>query len=193
MKKILFIALVSIQLMNAQDTATSQSEISGRKNEVRTDLLSLIGSSKLNISYERFLNEDWSFGLSFGYSQSKEIDNDFDRGYRNTLPKYEAIPYVRYKLSKSAHQFYFAEVFLSANGGDFKEIVRLTDAEGNGYYATEKTEYTDFGAGAGLGYKAYIKQKFPIELMVGFGSNLFNTKKSPDVIARVGLSIGYRF
>jgi hypothetical protein len=194
MKKLLFIILISVQLAHAQKATDSMKiDIMNRRNEVRVDLLSLIGQSKLNLSYERFLNRDFSVGMSFGYSSNNKIDEDFDRGYRNTAPKYEVVPYVRYNLSKSLLHFYFAEIFVSANGGDFKEIVRLTDQSGNGYYITEKSKYSDFGIGGGLGYKTYIKQKFPIEVMVGFGSNLFNRDKSPDTLSRVGLSLGYRF
>lgn len=193
MKKILFIALVFTQMSNAQDTTSTAAEIATRKNEIRVDVLSLIASSKLNLSLERFLNDDFSVGVAFGYIKNDKSSEDFDKGYRNFLPEYEINPYVRYNLSKSLVNFYFAEVFLSANGGQFKEIVRLNDADGNGYYITEKSTYSDFGIGAGIGYKTYIRQKVPLEIMVGFGTNLFNKEKSPDSLSRVGLSIGYRF
>jgi hypothetical protein len=47
--------------------------------------------------------------------------------------------------------------------------------------------------GAAVGYKYYIKDQFGIELLVGFGSNLFNKEKSPDILSRVGFSTSYRF
>ncbi len=194
MKKLLFIALLCTQLTHAQEVRDSlRTEILNRKNELRVDVLSLILSSKINLSYERFLDKDFSVGVAFGYIRHDEANDDFDRGYRNYLPVYEINPYVRYNLSKSLIHFYFAEVFLSANGGDFKEIVRLNDEAGNAYYTTEKSTYTDFGIGAGVGYKIYIKEKVPLEIMVGFGTNLFNKEKSPDVLNRVGISVGYRF
>jgi len=99
---------------------------------------------------------------------------------------------VRYNLSKSLSSFYFAEVFISVNGGDFKKIERRNNGV-NDYFVTEKSAYSDFGIGAGLGYKLYIKDQFGIEFMVGFGTNLFDKDKSPDTISRVGLSLGYRF
>ena len=193
MKKFVFIALLATQLMNAENVRDSINvDIMNRKNEVRVDLLSLIATSKLNISYERFLGSKFSVGVALGYSKSAQINVDFDRGYRNSLPEYEVNPFVRYKLSRAQLHFYFAEVFVSANGGQFKEIVRETTGTA-AYYNIEKSAYSDFGIGAGVGYKAYIKQKFPIEVMVGFGTNLFNKEKSPDVLSRVGVSFGYRF
>lgn len=192
MKKFLFLAVFFVQFAGAQETADNEKMLDGR-NEVRVDLLSLALKTQFNLTYERFLDEDWSVGVYGGYADSNKLSDDFDSGYRNNLPKYEINPFVRYNLSKGQKSFYFAEVFVSANGGDFKETVRKINGEGNAYYVNEKSTYSDFGAGAGLGYKLYIKEKFALELNVGFGANLFNTDKSPDMLSRVGLSFGYRF
>jgi hypothetical protein len=192
MKRLLFIALCSIQFANAQDSLTS-GDIMNRKNEIRTDLLSLALQTKFNLSYERFLNKDYSVGVFTGFASSNKIDEDFDSGYRNNSPKYEVNPFVRYNLSKSQTSFYFAEVFVSVNGGDLIGTVRGIDDECNADYINEKSEYSDVGIGAGLGYKLYLQEKFAVELEVGFGSNLFNRDKSPDTLSRVGLSFGYRF
>ncbi len=175
-------------------TFFAQEEISiNGNNEFRVDVLSVVAFSKLNISYERFVNQDFSVGVTFGYADSKKVNDDFDSGYRSTLPKYEVVPFVRYNLSKGQTRFYFAEVFASANAGDFRDTNRLVDAQGNGYYAIQKDDYFDIAIGAGLGYKMYFSEKIAAELLVGFGTNLIDRAKSPDVISRVGLSVGYRF
>lgn len=191
MKKLLLLTLFCANALFAQETDTSA--LSGRRNEVRVDVLSIVAASKFNVSYERFLGERFSVGLALGYSDNKKINDDFDNGYRNTVPKYEVLPYMRYKLSESVLRYYFAEVFLSANGGDFKEIVRRVNDAGSGYYQVEKSTYSDFGVGAGAGYKMYFKEKIAVELLVGIGTNLVDRDKSPDTISRVGLSVGYRF
>ena len=195
MKKLFFLALLMPAFLWAQDETTSgdSSDITGRHNEVRTDLVAIVYYSRLNLSYERFIDEKWSAGLSAGLANSTEIDNDFERGYRNNRPRYDVTPFVRYKLSKGTTSFYFAEVFLSANSGDYKEIVRIVDTDGTAYYANEKSDFFDLGAGGGLGYKFYFKDQFAIELLVSVGANLLDTEKSPDVLSRTGLSIGYRF
>ena len=189
MKKLVLILLLCSQFVNAQDSLSSALAI--RKNEVRVDLLSLIALSKINLTYEHFFN-DFSVGVTGTYSNSDKVNEEFDSGNRNTIPKYEVIPFVRYKLSKSQASFYFAEVFVDANGGDFRETVRLVDGE-NAYYTIQKTDYFDVAIGAGAGYKLYIKERFGIEFLVGFGANLIDREKSPDIISRVGLSFGYRF
>jgi len=190
MKKIIFLLLFSPMVILAQE---SQSNLDAKKNEVRLDVLSVITSGKFGLSYERFLGKDFSVGVNANFSNSSKTKSDFNESSRNNLPKYEINPYVRYALSKSKTRYYFAEVFASSNGGDYKEIVRLTDGAGNDYYTTQVTKYTDFGLGGGLGYKMYIKEAWVIEFLAGFGSNLSNREKSPDVISRVGLNLGYRF
>jgi len=192
MKKLALILFLSFQFTNAQEAGT-KSVLATKRNEFRVDLLSLAVSSKMNLTYERFLNSSFSLGLSGSYTNSTKVNEDFDQGNRNNSPKYEVTPFVRYNLSKGASSFYFAEIFVAANGGDFRETVLLTDENNNGYYTIQKTKYSDVAVGAGVGYKFYIKDRFGLELLVGFGSNLFNKEKSPDILSRVGLGFSYRF
>ncbi|MBS7786825.1 DUF3575 domain-containing protein [Flavobacterium sp. CYK-55] len=187
MKKYIFFFLL------AAPSLLAQADLEKKHNEFRVELVTAIVSSKANLTYERFLSRRFSTGLTLSYANSKKVNDDFDEGNRNTIPKYEVVPFARYNLSNGQRSFYFAEVFLSANGGDFRETVLKTDALGNDYYVIEKSKYSDVAAGAGVGYKYYIKDKVGIEFLVGFGSNMFNKDKSPDIISRVGLSFGYRF
>ncbi|MGL2964413.1 DUF3575 domain-containing protein [Flavobacterium sp. RSB2_4_14] len=189
MKKLFCLLLLASLATQAQENSI----ISNKKTELRVDVLSAIVYTKLSVSYERFFDNDYSIGINVNYSDSDKLNEDFDNGYRNNVPKYEFNPYVRYALSKSKTRYYFAEIFGSYNGGDYKEIVRLIDENGDAYYATEKSQYTDFGLGGSLGYKMYFHDSFALEVLVGFGSNLFNREKSPDVISRVGINLGYRF
>ncbi len=189
MKKMLCLFLLLSLGLQAQES----SPLDNKKNEFRVDVLSAVVWQKASLSYERFFGGNFSAGLNVNFSDSKQLNDDFDNGYRNNVPKYEFNPYVRYKLSKGIKSFYFAEVFASYNGGDYKEIIRLVDENSNGYYTTQKSKYNDIGAGGGLGYKMYIKDAFVLEFLAGFGSNLTNRDQSPDVISRVGFNIGYRF
>lgn len=163
-----------------------------RKNEVRVDLLSIVAFSKFNLTYERFLNTKFSVGITGAYSSSNKINDDFDKGVRNNLPEYEVIPFVRYAFSENKTNFYFAEIFVAANGGTAREIARFDDGT-NAYYGIKESDYTDLAAGGGLGYKIYFKEKIGVEFLVGFGTNLIDRSKSPDIVSRVGLSVGYRF
>lgn len=188
MKKILVALLLFSGIVNAQNEST----ISDKKNEFRIDVLSAILSSKISVSYERFFSNDFSVGLNVNYSDSKKLTEDFEEGYTNTIAKYEVNPYLRYALSKGKTNYYFAEIFTSFNGGDFKEIIREENA-GTAVYTTKISSYSDIAAGGSLGYKMYFKESIALELLVGFGYNLLNTDKSPDKITRVGINLGYRF
>lgn len=191
MKKLLLLFLLCFQFMQAQDSIP-KSTLYSKKNEIRVDVLAT-ALTRLNITYERFLDKKYSIGISCIYSNNKKLRDDFDAGYINNFTKYEIIPFVRYKLSQGQRSFYFAEIFADINGGDFREIVLLTDAANNNYYAVEKSNFTDVAMGAAVGYKYYIKDQFGIEFLVGFGSNLFNKTKSLDIVSRVGLGVSYRF
>ncbi len=191
MKKLLLLFLLCFQFMQAQDSIP-KSTLYNKKNEIRVDVLAT-ALTRLNITYERFLDKKYSIGISCIYSNNKKLRDDFDAGYINNFTKYEIIPFVRYNLSQGQRSFYFAEIFADINGGDFREIVLLTDAANNNYYAVEKSNFTDVAMGAAVGYKYYIKDQFGIEFLVGFGSNLFNKTKSLDIVSRVGLGVSYRF
>jgi hypothetical protein len=191
MKKLLLLFLLSFQFMQAQDSIP-KSTLYNKKNEIRVDVLAT-ALTRLNITYERFLDKKYSIGISCIYSNNKKLRDDFDAGNINNFTKYEVIPFVRYNLSQGQRSFYFAEIFADINGGDFREIVLSTDASDNNYYAVEKSNFTDVAMGAAVGYKYYIKNQFGIEFLVGFGSNLFNKTKSLDIVSRVGLGVSYRF
>lgn len=189
MKKLFSLLLLLSIASSAQESAA----ISNKKNEFRVDVLSAIVYTKASLSYERFFDGDFSTGFNINYSNSNKLNEDFDNGYRNNVPKFEINPYVRYALSKSKSRYYFAEIFGSYNGGDYKEIIRVSNMAQPDYYITKKSKYTDFGLGGSLGYKMYFYDSLALEVLVGFGSNFFNRDKSPDVISRVGINLGYRF
>ena len=189
MKKLLCLFLLISLVSHGQENTV----LANKKNEFRIDILSALVYGKASLSYERFFGKDFSTGFNVNFLNSNRLNKDFDNGYRNNVPKFEFNPYLRYALSKSKSNYYFAEIFGSYNGGDYKEIIRLTDSNNNFYYTTLKSNYTDFGVGGSLGYKMYFKNSIGLEFIVGFGSNLTNKEKSPDVISRVGLNLGYRF
>lgn len=195
MKKLAFLAiLLFFQLSHAQDSTAVEkiSPITLKKNEVKVDVVSLIAKSRFHVSYERFLNKDFSVGLSGSLTKSNKRENDFRDGFNKTLPQYEINPFARYSLSKSAVSYYFIEGFVSINGGKYKELQRLEE-NGFAYWKAVENNYTSFAIGGAVGYKLYFKEKFGVELFVGVGRNIINTDISPKYVQRVGANFGYRF
>ena len=66
MKKISLIFCLFITLSSLAQTTTDSivSPIVAKKNEVKIDVLNLAAFGKLGISYERFLNQDFSVGIT---------------------------------------------------------------------------------------------------------------------------------
>ncbi len=189
MKKIVFIFFVFVQAAFAQENNV----FNLGKNEIKLDVVSLVALGKIHVSYERFLGDDFSVGISGNFNQSKSREEDFESGKNRTLEDYQLIPFVRYSLSKSQIRYYFVEVFVSANQGKYRELERLSDPDNNGYYQAVQKEYSDVAVGAAVGHKFYIKEKLGVDIFVGMGKNLFSSGESPDIISRVGVNLGYRF
>jgi hypothetical protein len=172
----------------AQKIKNDVPSILNRKNEIRIDFGKFLISSRLQLTYEHFLNKDFSVGMSAMLLNEDENKSDY---LFNGTRKYQLEPFVRYSLSKNIKSLFYTELFSSVNGGTVTEIKRLIE-NNYGYYDKVNQKYTDLELGASIGYKVYITQRIPINFNMGLGINLFNSK-SPNVIPRVGLSTGYRF
>lgn len=188
MKKIFYFLILATGLANAQENTFSLG-----KNEIKFDVVSAIALGKYHVSYERFLSDDFSVGVSGIITSSDRLERDFTTGNNRTLEDYQIVPFVRYSLSKSQIRYYFIEVFASANSGKYRQLERLSGENGAGYYSTVDYDYSDVALGVAIGHKFYIKEKIGIDIFVGMGKNLFSSGESPDIITRAGLNVGYRF
>lgn len=197
MKKIsyllgLFISVSAFAQSNkttASDTIVSP--ILAKKNEVKVDVLNLLAYGKLGISYERFLNPDFSIGITGMAFNKKSKTDDFLTDDTRTLIDYQVIPYLRYAMSKSATNLYYLEAFANFNGGEYKELTTLNNGSAD-YVVVTRNEYNDIALGGAIGYKLYFKESFVVDLNVGIGKNLFH-EDSPSTVARLGINLGYRF
>ncbi|TXI68370.1 MAG: hypothetical protein E6Q46_01290 [Flavobacterium sp.] len=197
MKKISYILVLLLsvgafaQSNQTMTTDTIVSPILAKKNEVKIDVLNGIAFGKLGISYERFLNKDFSVGITGMMFNKKSKTDDFLTDDTRTLIDYQVIPYVRYALSKSASSLYYLEGFVNINGGEYKELTTLNNGTAD-YIMITKKDYNDVALGGSVGYKLYFKESFVLDLTVGIGKNLFQ-ENSPSTVARLGINLGYRF
>jgi hypothetical protein len=183
-----FLALGSYAQTNSDSLV---SPIVAKKNEVKIDGLNLISNGRLGISYERFLNSNFSVGITGMFLNKSSKEDKFATDDTRTLIDYQVIPYVRYALSKSAVNLYYVEAFTSINGGQFKELVTLNNGAAD-YVVTSVKDYNDVAIGASVGYKFYIKESFVVDVTIGMGKNLLHAD-SPKNISRLGINLGYRF
>ncbi len=154
------------------------------QQEARLDILDALVMKSLEVSYEAYLNNETSLGASLFYNFSK--DNAKFR-YNEDLM---ITPYFRYYLPISSSSLssdfkFFGELFLGINKGNKKVNIEDEDVK-------KTVSYTDGALGIGGGLKYVSEQNFVFDAHAGIGRNLFS-EKSPAIVPKIGVSIGYRF
>lgn len=187
-----FISLSSYAQSNENTSAdTIVSPILSKKNEIKVDVLNLAAFGKLGISYEYFIDKDFSVGITGMFFNKKSKTDDFLTDDTRTLIDYQLIEYMRYALSKSATNLYYIEGFVNVNGGEYKELTTRNNGTAD-YVLVTRNNYNDVAIGGAVGYKLYFKEGFVLDLTVGIGKNLFQ-ENSPSTVTRLGINLGYRF
>lgn len=173
---IILFAFYSVKAQNENRTAANPYE---KKNEIKLNLISpFIGA--VEAGFERHLNKNSSLGISalIVYDDKKNEDMN-----------YYISPYYRYYFGKKYASGFFAEgfgMFTSIDGKKIYAADQLTFTENKNVY--------DAALGAGLGYKLVTKKGLVFEANASYGKLLFNADKTDHtVVAKYGLSIGYRF
>ena len=139
MKRILFaLTLLSFTYGYAQENSESVE----LKNELHFNALLPIAFKTFEVSYERNINENSSFGVSVLLANQ---DNFFT--------KYALSPYYRKYFSNGYAKGFFIEGFTMLNG-------------------SENQQYTDIALGIGLGGKFITKDNFVATVNLGIGRNM---------------------
>ena len=139
------------------------------QQEIKLDLADALIIRSLEFSYENYLTEDSSFGISALFNLAKESVSF--RYNENSM----ITPYYRHYFTTNATWNFFGEGFVGINSG--KE---------NG------AKYTDGALGVAVGTKYIANGGLIIDLYAGAGRNLFGTD-SPVIVPRIGLNVGWRF
>ncbi|MCD8451291.1 DUF3575 domain-containing protein [Tenacibaculum dicentrarchi] len=149
------------------------------QQEVKVDLLDALALKTVEVSYEYYTTERSSVGLSTLINfEKKSKDFRYNENWMIT-------PYFRHYFTDNSNWNYFGEVFMGINGGE-KEV----DLVGSNKKEYEK--YTDGALGLAIGSKYVSSGGFILDVYAGLGRNMF-TSKSPVVVPRVGINLGYRF
>ncbi|SOS48008.1 conserved exported hypothetical protein [Tenacibaculum dicentrarchi] len=149
------------------------------QQEVKADLLDALAFKTVEVSYEYYTTERSSVGLSTLINFEKKLA---DFKYNE---KWMITPYFRHYFTDNSNWNYFGEVFMGINGGE-KEV----DLVGSNKKEYEK--HTDGALGLAIGSKYVSSGGFVLDIYAGLGRNMF-TSKSPVVVPRVGINLGYRF
>ncbi|MCI2228793.1 hypothetical protein MC378_06405 [Polaribacter sp. MSW13] len=139
------------------------------QQEIKLDVADALIIRSLEFSYENYLSENSSFGVSALFNLAKESVNF--RYHENTM----ITPYYRHYFTTNDTWNFFGEGFVGINSG--KE---------------DGKKYTDGALGVAVGTKYIASGGLVIDLYGGLGRNLFGTN-SPVIVPRIGLNVGWRF
>jgi hypothetical protein len=148
------------------------------QQEIKLDIFDALVLKTIEVSYEKYLNDKSSFGVSAMINFEK---NSADFRYNE---KRALTPFFRHYFTKESNWNFFGEGFFSLNFGE-KEMKIL------GGPSTYE-DYTDGALGVAVGAKYISPNGFTVDIYGGAGRNLFS-ENSPIVVPRVGVNIGWRF
>jgi hypothetical protein len=197
MKKITFLfilTLISAQFTAQEKEENTESQDIGKNYELKINAFNLITFAALDLSYERLINEDSSYGVAIFYNFSDYAETDI------AFPKkFSITPYYRWFFSEDKYaRGFFIEGFGMLN--TYQDIYYNYDSYdyNNNYDRVENQ--TGFALGISVGGKFITKGGFTTEILLGVGRNLIKGKSDDDydffennIVGRFGISLGYRF
>ena len=164
MKKVLFLLLF-----------VSSFSIFSQK-EIKLDVADALVIRSLEFSYENYLNDNSSFGVSTLFNLAKQtVEFRYNENMMIT-------PYYRHYFSTVEKWNFFGEGFLGINSGKEESI------KDSGNY---DLKYTDGALGVAVGTKYVAEGGLIIDAYIGVGRNLFGSD-SPVIVPRIGLNVGWR-
>ena len=177
------------------------------QNELKLDVVDMLGFPAFDINYEKIKDPYSSFGVSLFLNVSNN-----DSASRNWTDKFTLSPFYRfYFFNKKDYggAGFFAEIFTKFSFGkndvEYYNFNPDPNNPGIDYWETIEENFFDIAPGAGIGQKWLNKKGWTFEINVGVGRYLlnkdFNTDSSgqevnylrPVAAFKGGLFIGKRF
>ncbi|KGL61977.1 DUF3575 domain-containing protein [Polaribacter sp. Hel1_85] len=172
MKKISLLVLLFITTISiAQEKEEKHPQDTNKKHEVKINALTLLAAKWIDVSYERLIDEESSFGTAITLNTDSEISD----------LKYSITPYYRRYFSGKFARGFFVEGF-----------GMLFSADDNNFFNSNNEKITGLALGISVGGKFVSNKGFSTELLLGFGRNFLESNNNEGV-GRIGISLGYRF
>lgn len=153
------------------------SSISYGQQEIKLDIADALVIRSLEFSYESYITDDSSFGVSALFNLAKQ---DVKFRYNENVM---ITPYYRHYFTSDYKWNFFGEGFVGINSGKSESV------KNSGIY---DKKYTDGALGIAVGTKYVAESGLVIDIYGGLGRNLFGSD-SPVLVPRLGLNIGWRF
>lgn len=172
MKKItLFLLLLVGSISIAQEKEEIHPQDVNKKHELKINALTLLAAKWIDVSYERLIDEESSFGTAITINTDK-FETDLN---------YAITPYYRRYFSGKFARGFFVEGF-----------GMLFSAEDNFLFDNNNEDLTGLALGISVGGKFVSYKGFTTELVLGVGRNFLESKNN-EAVGRFGISVGYRF
>ena len=196
MKKItllLLLTLLSLHFTAQEKEGTKPSKHSEdieKKYELKLNAFNLIAFAAIDISFERLIDENSSYGVAVFYNFSDYTDSDI------AFPKkFSITPYYRWFFSENK----YARGFFIEGFGMLNTYQDNYSFDFNSNYGKIETQ-TSFALGISVGGKFVITEGFTAEVLAGVGRNLIKGESHEsyqdfqnEIVGRFGISLGYRF
>ena len=190
---LLLLTLFSLQFTAQEKEGTKESKYPqdvDKKYEFKINAFSLIAFAAIDISYERLIDKNSSYGVAVFYNFSDYADSDI------AFPKkFSITPYYRWFFSENK----YARGFFIEGFGMLNTYQDNYSFDFNSNYGKIETQ-TSFALGISVGGKFVITEGFTAEVLAGVGRNLIKGESKEgyqdfqnEVIGRFGISLGYRF
>lgn len=193
MKKIaLLIVLLASIFTYSQENDFKYIQDENKKTELKISTTSLIALAAIDISYERLINKETSYGVSvFIGTNVDDIDIDLPKDFSIT-------PFFRWFFNeRSFARGFFVEGFGMLNSFSNTDYDFSRDFQGNFISNEVESNSVQFALGVSVGGKFVIKSGFTAEVFLGVGRNLLGEDNSfygdHEFVSRGGISLGYRF
>ena len=190
---LLLLTLFSLQFTAQEKEGTKESKYPqdvDKKYEFKINAFNLIAFAAIDISYERLIDKNSSYGVAVFYNFSDYADSDI------AFPKkFSITPYYRWFFSENK----YARGFFIEGFGMLNTYQDNYSFDFNSNYGKIETQ-TSFALGISVGGKFVITEGFTAEVLAGVGRNLIKGESlesyqdfQNEVIGRFGISLGYRF
>ena len=175
MKKITLLILLFVTTLSiAQEKEEKYPQDINKKTEVKINALTLLAGKWIDVSIEKLIDEESSYGLSATINT--------DTSSKNSDLNYALTPYYRRYFSGKFARGFFVEGFGALYSSRDNDFI---------YHSNQDFE-TGFALGISVGGKFVSKKGFTTELLLGLGRNMIKSDYN-EAFGRIGISVGYRF
>ncbi len=156
------------------------------KHEIRLDIYQLIVLPGIELSYEHFIDDVSSWGVSTFFN----FDRSYSEGYR--FESFEISPYYRlyFRAKKDDNSGFFVQPFLSLTEGVY-------DLYNNTYDNYREADFFGVAGGALIGRKWINRKNYSFEIHAGVGRFFIfeenNAYQEGTAYPRNNFAIGKRF